>query len=146
KHDGGALADLVGPQGLYLAWDSGNSSDRVTHLSVDEVRQFFKDDTPRDWGPNYGGPPDRIVDLASGITGLLAKDLLSGDVNLACNDNQDRKDDTSVLSEIWLEGYKIVNFYSVKTNAPDWGAWGIGIIYWNDKPQIIALTHYEYTP
>jgi hypothetical protein len=147
KHDSQALAKLVAPQGLFMLLDDGNT----IRLSLDEVRGFFTDQTLRNWGPEYNGPPDRMKSLATDITPLLESDLLPKTVQIKCNDSQDNTVDPSTLLEITIPGYQITNFYSVKRpgvagHELEWGTWGVGIAYWDDKPAIIALAHYIWTP
>lgn len=145
NRDGEAFASLIAPQGLYLGLQG-----RTQYLNRSEVWGFFDDDEPRFWGVSWAGEAI-IYSLAEDVLPRLDSDLLGENLSVACQDNQDNLSDNSVLYAVRLPNYyELPNFYSLLRpgepgNELDWGAWGIGISYWNDEPKIIALGHYVWT-
>src|SRR5262249_30884469 len=123
-----------------------------------EIRRFFRDNAPRDWGRNGNTEQPITGTLADKVTKLLQKNLAPKDVsqNIACNDNHDDLSDKEVLEHgLQLPGMQsereISNFYSVVRPGPpgydlDWGAWGLAIEYWSGQPVLTGLVYYYWTP
>jgi hypothetical protein len=150
QRDGEQFARLISPNGLYMSlypWSE------VIHLTADEVRGFFDDDTLRDWGYNsYGSREEtNLASLAGNVTALLEADFLPDTAIITCNDNQDGLSDRVTLYSITMLDNPIHNFYAVMRpgspgNELAWGAWGLGFAYWDGEPTLLALTHYVWTP
>lgn len=143
-----ALAEIVSPRGLYMSFHNGG----VLHLTPEEVRGFFEDETERNWGNNGYRQGDLISSLADGVIPVLKEDLSSEDRIVACNDNQDGLSDITVLYALRMNGYEgMHNFYSVMHPGPpgfelDWSAWGLAFEYWDEQPRLMGLGHYKWVP
>ncbi|MFC1959477.1 hypothetical protein ACFLYO_02095 [Chloroflexota bacterium] len=130
NQDGQQFANLISPNGIYMSlYPAG----RAIHLTIDEVRGFFDDDTIRDWGTNQYSGSTIQESLADGITALLEEVLLPENANIACNDNQDSLSNRTVLYSIYLpDCCTESNFCSVMRPGPpgyelEWGAWVLSI-------------------
>ena len=135
NRDGGQLAGIVSPRGLYVA----QHSDVSVFLTPNEVVNFFDDNTPHDWSRKDVGSSQVLTES------------LAENISIACNDNQDSLSLREVLYAVRIPGYEARNFYSIfRPGEPgfelEWGAWGLVIEYWDDQPVLMALGYYVWTP
>jgi hypothetical protein len=144
--DAARLVQTILPErGLYIGglyWGSN------VLLSEDEVRNFFTDTAPREWGAAFYGEPIQ-GSLPEVIVPLMSRDLVPNNVAIACYDNQDGLMGYGVYSA--GVGIDALPFYSVmRPGAPghefDWGAWALGIDYWEGEPTLAYLSYYFWTP
>ena len=147
EQDGTQLANIVSPRGLYMA----QYGDTSVYLMPEEVHNFFENTELYTWSNTFTGEGSVTESLAGEVTVKLQQDLLSPEIQIACNNNQDTLSDQSSLYAIEIPGYKAVNFYSVlRPGKPgfelDWGAWGLVIEYWGDEPTLLSLGYYVWFP
>lgn len=144
RHDGALLASLVNQErGLLLRLNRWNTE---VQLTSEEVFSLFTDPTVRNWGSGQGSGLPIDGTAQNILLPLLDGDLLPDDL-LSCN--QALGGGTTGLLSL-PDGYEGINFYSIYRTAPndentfDWGAWAVGIEYWNGIPYISFLVHYEW--
>lgn len=143
--DGNLLQSVINPlRGLLIRHNWWNTEVR---LRGDDVSVFFDDTTVRNWGSADGSGRSIDGSAVQIILPLIDKDLLNG-TQISCN--QIVGGGTSGLLQLPPE-YETLNFYSIYRPAPDnqdhfadWGTWVIGVEYWDDKPLISYLVHYEW--
>jgi len=139
-------ATLIPERGLYVG--SLNWSDTV-HLSQVEVQTFFTDTTVRNWGSDGYGSPSVQGTLSELIIPLLKRDLLARNATVACEDTQDGRNIEGVYGNDYSMNQLLL--YSVERPGArghelDWGAWAVGIDYWEGAVKLVYLSHYDWTP
>lgn len=145
SRDGNLLQSITGPlRGLLIRHNWWNKEVRIL---PNDVERFFDDKTIRDWGSEDGSGLAISGSLTQIILPLIDKDFFS---NPQFKCNQIIGGGTAGLLQLPPE-YEAVNFYSIYSPPPDnedhyadWGTWVVGIEYWDGKPVICYLIHYEW--
>lgn len=145
SRDGNLLQGIAGPlRGLLIRINWWNKEVRIL---PNDVERFFDDKTIRDWGSEDGSGLAISGSLTQIILPLIDKDFFS---NPQFKCNQIIGGGTAGLLQLPPE-YEAVNFYSIYSPPPDnedhyadWGTWVVGIEYWDGKPVICYLIHYEW--
>jgi len=142
--DGAALAELVHPaRGLLIRHNWWNPEVRLSH---DEVSAFFTDSRSRDWGVQDGSGLPLNGSSAAIILPMLDEDLL----NAAQTDCDELLGGNTAGIVTLPAEYSALNFLSVYRPAPDeenpfdWGSWAIGVEFWEGRPFLAFLVHYEW--
>jgi len=141
SQNGDGLAQLVhSERGLrvHRYWRSPE-----VRFRGEEVNSFFVDQTAYEWGIQDGSGLPIVGPVAEVLGPLFERDIVDA-TEVRCND---------VFAEEWVrlpEGYEQLNsfsFYQPGTDefaGLDWGKWVVGIDWWDGRPVISYLVHFEW--
>jgi len=140
--NGAALASLVHPQrGLLIRLNWWNNEVR---FSQQDIPSLFAAAEQHDWGYEDGSGAPIEGTFTEIVVPLLDKDF-AGDPQIHCNELV--AGGTAGIVQLPFE-YSGVNYYAVHRSATDneldWGTWVLGIEYWDGKPYLSYLIHYQW--
>lgn len=140
--NGATLTSLVHPQrGLLVRLNWWNNEVRFSHS---EIPNLFSASEGQNWGYEDGSGAPIEGTFTEIVVPLLDRDF-AGDPQIHCNELI--AGGTAGIVQLPFE-YSGINYYAVHRpatdNELDWGTWVLGIEYWDGKPYLSFLVHYQW--
>jgi hypothetical protein len=140
--DGAGLERLIHPRrGLLVRLNWWNNEIR---FEAQDIPTIFTTDVAFDWGYEDGSGAPIKGSFREIILPVLDKDM-AGPSQIHCNELA--AGGSAGLIELPFE-YSPVNYYAIfrqaQDNELDWGTWVLGIEYWEGKPILSFLVHYQW--